>query len=89
MSLNPIHIALLAGELVKLPVGNLIGRKIDTPDWRDAHGNSYPGGIATIVEVAPDENAPEIVFTVEHPTWREDGDGRIGIFENEEVILKS
>lgn len=42
----------------------------------------YPGGYEKITEVLPDENAPEIVFQVEHPTF-----GSIGVFENEKIDL--
>ena len=65
-----------AGELVRTTAA-LVGRRVVTPAMGD-----YPGGEATIVELAPDPNAPEIVFTVRHPQW-----GEIGVFAYEEVTL--
>ena len=65
-----------AGELVRTSSG-LVGRKVITPAMGD-----YPGGEATIIEVAPDPNAPEIVFNVRHAEW-----GEIGVFAYEEVSL--
>jgi hypothetical protein len=47
----------------------------------------YPGGAARVVELAPDSEAPEILFTVEHPTWEHSGSSRMGVFEWEEVVL--
>lgn len=55
----------------------LIGKRVITPAMGD-----YPGGLSTVVEIAPDFTAPEIVFDVEHPTY-----GRIGVFEHEQVRL--
>lgn len=66
-----------AKKLVKAHGRNLVGKKVVT----QAMGE-YPGGIATVIEIAPDFTAPEIVFDVEHPTF-----GRIGVFENEPVRL--
>lgn len=55
----------------------LIGRRVDTQPLGD-----YPGGIATIVTVAPDPAAPEIVFEVSMP-----GYGNIGMFCGELVRM--
>jgi len=57
---------------------SLIGLEVLT----EAIGD-YPGGWAPIVEVAPDLNAPEIVFNVRHPT-----EGVMGVFEYEHVGRK-
>ena len=56
----------------------LIGQKVLTEQI-----GSYPGGVATIIELAPDPAAPEIVFEVEHPTFAE-----IGVFEWEDVLFQ-
>jgi hypothetical protein len=40
----------------------------------------YPGGMATVVELAPDPAAPEIAFNVKHPTA-----GVMGVFGTELV----
>jgi len=60
----------------------LIGRTVKTREM-----GSYPGGLATVTEIAPDPNAPEIAFTVQHPTWRDKfcEDGEIGVFGYEIV----
>jgi len=42
----------------------------------------YPGGVARVTKLFPDLAAPEIVFTVCHPTF-----GEIGVFEGEECNL--
>jgi hypothetical protein len=54
-------------------LGNaLVGRTVVT----EAIGD-WPGGLATVIEITPDSNAPEIVMQVrsEH--------GEIGVFERE------
>lgn len=73
-----------AGTLARRMGKKLVGRQVITP----AEG-AYPGGLATVTEVGHDPKAPEIVFLVQHPTWRDedDGDGIMGIFEYEEVEL--
>lgn len=62
----------------------LIGKHI----WTERYGE-YPGGIATVVELEPDPNAPEIVLEVQHLSWRtkEHHDGKIGVFEHEYIAL--
>ena len=55
----------------------LIGRQIHTPPMGE-----YPGGIAQVVALTPDEACPEIVLQVKHPTF-----GEIGVFEHEDVAL--
>lgn len=56
---------------------DLVGKKILTQRYGE-----YPGGIAEVTELAPDETAPEIVLNVRHPTF-----GEIGVFDHEEVSL--
>jgi len=53
------------------------GQRVDT----EAIGK-YPGGIATVTELAPDPQPAEIVFTVQHPTF-----GQMGVFDWELVTL--
>lgn len=53
----------------------LIGRKIVTQPYGD-----WPGGVATITEVYPDPEAPEIVLQV-----KSEEHGEIGVFNFEEV----
>jgi hypothetical protein len=66
-----------AKQLTKTHGASLIGRRIET----EAIGE-YSGGIATVTEIAPDPQAPEIVFNVRHPTY-----GEIGVFKWEQVTL--
>jgi hypothetical protein len=66
-----------AGTLVKRFGKKLLGKRVNTP----AVGE-YPGGVATVIEIQPDKNAPEIVFQVNLPEW-----GEIGVFEHEQVSL--
>lgn len=74
---NDIAATVSAKKLVKKHGQSLVGKKIVTPAMGD-----YPGGVATVIEIAPDFTAPEIVFDVEHPTF-----GKIGVFEYEQVRL--
>lgn len=57
----------------------LIGRQVRTQAIGD-----YPGGAATVIEIAPDPSAPEIVCQVKNPDYKDD-DGEIGIFEHEDL----
>ena len=66
-----------AKRLVETHGAELIGQQVWTPPMGD-----YPGGVATVTEVAHDPNAPEISFLVEHPT-----EGCMGIFEYEHVRI--
>ena len=66
-----------ANELVQKLGAKLLGKKVNTP----AVGE-YPGGLATVIQLAPDQNAPEIVFQVNLGQW-----GSIGVFCHEEVSL--
>jgi hypothetical protein len=71
-----------AKELVGVAGDRLLGRTV----WTEAIGY-YPGGAARVVELAPDPEAPEILFSVEHPTWKHSGSSRMGVFAWEEVLL--
>lgn len=72
-----------AKELVGEMGCRLIGRTVLTPAMGE-----YPGGLAKVVELHPDPGAPEIVFNVAHPTWKDDEDNNImGVFEYEDVEL--
>ena len=71
-----------AKKLVGVVGNRLVGRTV----WTEAMGY-YPGGAARVVELAPDSEAPEILFTVEHPTREQACRRRIGVFEWEEVVL--
>jgi hypothetical protein len=66
-----------ANELVKKLGDKLLGKKVNTPA-----AGAYPGGLATITQIAPDEKAPEIVFQVNLAQW-----GDIGVLEHEDVSL--
>lgn len=66
-----------AKRLVRVHGASLVGKQVVTPAIGD-----YPGGKSIVMEVAPDPNAPEIVFTVKHPTF-----GECGVFDYEMVRL--
>lgn len=66
-----------ANQLVQKPGQKLLGQKVNTPALGE-----YPGGVATVTQIAPDENAPEIVFQVSLPHY-----GECGVFETEDVSL--
>ena len=51
-----------ANQLVQKLGQKLLGKKVNTP----AVGE-YPGGVATVIQLAPDQNAPEIAFQVNLP----------------------
>jgi hypothetical protein len=55
----------------------LIGKKIHTPACGD-----YPGGLATVTEIEPDKNVPEIAFQVSLPQW-----GNMGVLWHEEISV--
>jgi hypothetical protein len=56
----------------------LLGQKVNTPA-----AGEYPGGVATVIQLAPDKKAPEIVFQVNLPGW-----GEMGVLEHEDVSLQ-
>ena len=66
-----------ARKLVEMAGVRLLGRTVLT----EAIGE------ARVVELAPDPGAPEILFTVEHPTREQACRRRIGVCEWEEVVL--
>ena len=66
-----------ASQLVEKLGHKLVGKQVNTP----AVGE-YPGGVATVLQISPDQNAPEIAFQVKLPAW-----GEIGVFDHEEVAL--
>jgi hypothetical protein len=66
-----------ANQLVQKLGTKLLGKKVNTT----AVGE-YPGGVATVIQLAPDENAPEIAFQVNLPNF-----GEMGVFEHEQVSL--
>ncbi len=66
-----------AKQLIDIHGASLVGQRVET----EAIGE-YPGGIATVTELAPDPQAPEIVFNVRHPAY-----GEIGVFDWELVAL--
>ena len=68
-----------AKQLIESHGQSLVGRSVATEPIGE-----YPGGVATVTELAPDPNAPEIVFNVCHPAF-----GPIGIFDWEGVTLVS
>lgn len=70
-------VGIMAGELVIKEGEALVGRELVTPAL-----GAYPGGFATVTELAPDPAAPEIVFNVHRPGW-----GEIGVFDLEVVVL--
>lgn len=73
-----------ASELVSVYGNQLVGCKVSTPAM-----GAYPGGIAVVTEVILDDSAMDIVFFVQHPTWRDD-EGELspmGIFDYEDVQL--
>lgn len=71
-----------AGEVARVFGAHLVGLQVQTQPMQD-----YPGGRATVTKLGNDAGAPEIVFYVQHPTWRgdEDGTGEIGVFDYEQV----
>ena len=71
-----------ARKLVEVMGARLFGQTA----WTQTIGY-YPGGEARVVELAPEPGAPEILFTVEHPSREQAGRTRIGVFEWEEVVL--
>ena len=71
-----------ARKLLEVAGVRLLGRTVLTETI-----GYYPGGEARVVELAPDREAPELLFTVEHPTREQAGRRRIGVFDWEEVVL--
>jgi len=66
-----------ANQLVQKLGQKQLGQMVNTPA-----AGEYPGGVATVTQLAPDGNAPEIAFQVSLPQW-----GTIGVFEHEDVSV--
>jgi hypothetical protein len=61
-------------------LGNkLVGKKVNTPAMGE-----YPGGVATVIGIAPETKAPEIAFQVNLGQW-----GKMVVFGHEDVSLLS
>lgn len=80
--MNKRYVFMRADTILSLYGTALIGKQILTPALGD-----YPGGWATVTEINPDENAPDIPFMVDNPSWIYAGDGRIGILEYEQCMI--
>jgi hypothetical protein len=68
-----------ANQLVEKLGQKLLGKQVNTPA-----AGEYPGGVATVTQLAPDKNAPEVVFQVNLGQW-----GEIGVSGHEDVSLLS
>jgi hypothetical protein len=66
-----------ANQLVQKLGQKLLGKKVNTPA-----AGKCPGGVATVVQLAPDTTAPEVVFQVHLGRW-----GEFGVFGHEDVSL--
>jgi hypothetical protein len=66
-----------AGTLKAIHGQLLLGRTVLTVAM-----GTYPGGLAKIVKLNPDDSAPEIAFQVQHPIY-----GEIGVFDYEPIQL--
>jgi hypothetical protein len=68
-----------ANQLVQKLGSKLLGKKVNT-----LAAGQYPGGVATVIGIAPDAKAPEVVFQVNIGHW-----GPIGVAGHEDVSLLS
>jgi hypothetical protein len=68
-----------ANQLVQKLGHKLLGKKVNTP----ATG-AYPSGVATVIAIAPDAEAPGIVFQVNLGQW-----GEVGVAGHADVSLLS
>jgi hypothetical protein len=68
-----------ANQLVQKLGDKLLGKQVNTP----AIGE-YPGGVATVIGIAPQAKAPEIAFQVNLGQW-----GKMVVFGHEDVSLLS
>jgi hypothetical protein len=68
-----------ADHLVRIEGKCLIGHWIKTPPR-----GVYPGGLAKVVQIKPDKNAPDICMVVDLP-----GFGEIGVFGYEQVQVNA
>nr|VFK46589.1 MAG: hypothetical protein BECKTC1821E_GA0114239_10675 [Candidatus Kentron sp. TC] len=73
-----------AACLVEIAGDKLIGKTI-----RTRKEGIYPGGDATVIDIDPDPDEPNIVMMVHLPGWDngEDGSGNADILYDEEVEL--
>jgi len=74
-----------ASELVTQYGAALVGRVVETKPF-----GQWPGGPATVIEIGPDKEAPEIVFQVRHLKFKDPETEKlwdIGVFEYEDVNL--
>jgi hypothetical protein len=67
-----------AEDLVREYGDSLLDRRVFTQPIGD-----WPGGAAKVIQIMPDENAPEIVFQVRS----EDTGEEIGVFDCEPIML--
>lgn len=78
MSVHHAGVAFLpADDAAEIYGDLLIGVLVDT----EAAGE-YPGGPATVTEIQPDPEAPDIVFQVSNPAYE---DGEIGVIDHESI----
>ena len=68
-----------ANQLVKKLGNKLVGKQVNTPAMGE-----YPGGVATVIGIAPDVKAPGIAFQVNLGQW-----GKMVVFGHEDVSLLS
>lgn len=67
-----------AGSVAAALSTALLGRQVITQKW-----GLFQGGLCTVIELHPDENAPEIVLQVRHDETGEE----VGIFADEMICL--
>ncbi len=73
-----------AAELLARVGEALVGMHVITQAMGD-----YPGGLARVIELRPDPEAPDIVFTVKNPNFEcpHGGGMEIGVLDGEDVEL--
>ena len=68
-----------ANQLVAKLGDKLLGKKVNTPAMGE-----YPGGMATVIRIAPEPKAPDIALQVNLAHW-----GKMVVFGHEDVSLLS
>ena len=68
-----------ANQLLQKLGNKLLGKQVNTPAMGE-----YPGGVATVIGIAPETKAPEIAFQVNLSQW-----GKMVVFGHEDVSLLS